>query len=53
MAELTDAQSRLIDEAAATSAGSASLSDIQHVVILMQSHAPVTYPCGYRWFPAY
>ena len=38
MAELTDAQSRLIDEAAATSAGSASLSDIQHVVILMQEN---------------
>jgi phospholipase C len=38
MAELTGAQSRLIDEAAAASAGSASLSDIQHVVILMQEN---------------
>jgi len=38
VADLTDAQSRLIDEAAATSAGSASLSDIQHVVILMQEN---------------
>jgi phospholipase C len=38
VAELTGAQSRLIDEAAATSAGSASLSDIQHVVILMQEN---------------
>ncbi len=38
MAELTDAQSRLIDDAAPTSAGSASLSDIQHVVILMQEN---------------
>ncbi len=38
MAELTDAQSRLIDEAAAASAGPASLSDIQHVVILMQEN---------------
>jgi phospholipase C len=35
--ELTDAQARLIDEATA-SAGSASLSDIQHVVILMQEN---------------
>jgi hypothetical protein len=32
VAELTGAQSRLIDEAGAASAGSASLSDIQHVV---------------------
>ena len=38
MAELTGAQSRLIDEAAAASAGPASLSDIQHVVILMQEN---------------
>ena len=37
MGELTDAQARLIDEATA-SAGSASLSDIQHVVILMQEN---------------
>ena len=38
MAELTGAQSRLIDEAGAASAGSARLSDIQHVVILMQEN---------------
>ena len=38
MAELTGAQSRLIDEAAAASAGPASLSDIQHVVILIQEN---------------
>ena len=38
MAGLTGAQSRLIDEATAASAGSASLSDIQHVVILMQEN---------------
>ena len=38
MAELTGAQSRLIDEAAAASAGPASLSDIQHVVFLMQEN---------------
>ena len=37
MGELTDAQARLIDEATA-SAGSASLGDIQHVVILMQEN---------------
>jgi phospholipase C len=37
MSEPTDAQARLIDEATA-SAGSASLSDIQHVVILMQEN---------------
>ena len=37
MGEPTDAQARLIDEATA-SAGSASLSDIQHVVILMQEN---------------
>jgi phospholipase C len=36
--ELSDAQARLIDEATAASAGSASLSDIQHVVILMQEN---------------
>jgi len=35
--ELTDAQARLIDEATAAS-GSASLSDIGHVVILMQEN---------------
>jgi phospholipase C len=38
VAELTGAQSRLIDEATAAAAGSASLSDIQHVVILMQEN---------------
>ncbi len=38
MGELSDAQARLIDEATAASAGSASLSDIQHVVILMQEN---------------
>ena len=37
MGELPDAQARLIDEATAA-AGSASLSDIQHVVILMQEN---------------
>jgi phospholipase C len=36
--ELPDAQARLIDEATAAPAGSASLSDIQHVVILMQEN---------------
>ena len=38
MGELSDAQARLIDEATAASAGSASLSDIQCVVILMQEN---------------
>ena len=38
MSELTDAQARLIDQATAASAGPASLSDIQHVVILMQEN---------------
>ena len=38
MGELSDAQARLIDEVTAASAGSASLSDIQHVVILMQEN---------------
>jgi Phosphoesterase family len=38
VAELTGTQSRLIDEVAAASAGPASLSDIQHVVILMQEN---------------
>ena len=38
MAGLTGAQSRLIDEAAAASPGTASLSDVQHVVILMQEN---------------
>ena len=37
MGELPDAQARLIDQATAA-AGSASLSDIQHVVILMQEN---------------
>jgi Lrp/AsnC family leucine-responsive transcriptional regulator len=37
MGELPDAQARLIDEATAA-AGSASLNDIQHVVILMQEN---------------
>ena len=37
MGEPTDAQARLIDEATAA-AGPASLSDIQHVVILMQEN---------------
>ena len=37
MAELTGAQARLIDEAAAA-AGAASLADVQHVVILMQEN---------------
>ena len=37
MGELTDAQAKLIDKATAAS-GSASLSDIQHVVILMQEN---------------
>jgi phospholipase C len=54
VAELTDAQSRLIDEAAATSAGSASLSDIQHVVILMQENRSFDHYfgtlCGVRGF---
>jgi phospholipase C len=36
--ELTGAQARLIDEATAVSAGPASLSDIEHVVILMQEN---------------
>jgi len=38
VAELTGAQSRLIDQATAASAGPASLSDIEHVVILMQEN---------------
>ena len=38
MAGMTGAQSRLIDEAAAASPGAASLSDVQHVVILMQEN---------------
>jgi phospholipase C len=38
MAELSGAQARLIDEAASGSAGPASLSDIAHVVILMQEN---------------
>jgi phospholipase C len=38
VAGLTGAQSRLIDEAAAASPGAASLSDVQHVVILMQEN---------------
>ena len=38
MSELTDAQARLIEEAAAASPGPASLSDIQHVVVLMQEN---------------
>ncbi len=38
MSELTEAQARLVDEAAATAAGPASLSDIEHVVILMQEN---------------
>jgi phospholipase C len=38
VAELSGAQARLIDEATAAPAGSASLSDIQHVVILMQEN---------------
>ncbi len=38
MSELSDAQSRLIDKATAVSAESASLSDIEHVVILMQEN---------------
>jgi phospholipase C len=38
VSELTDAQARLVDEAAATAAGPASLSDIEHVVILMQEN---------------
>jgi phospholipase C len=37
MGELPDAQARLIDQATAAT-GSASLSDIQHVVILMQEN---------------
>jgi phospholipase C len=36
--ELTGAQARLIDEATAVSAGPGSLSDIEHVVILMQEN---------------
>jgi phospholipase C len=38
VSEVTDAQARLIDQATATPAGSASLGDIQHVVILMQEN---------------
>jgi phospholipase C len=38
VAGMTGAQSRLIDEAAAASQGAASLSDVQHVVILMQEN---------------
>jgi phospholipase C len=38
VSELTDAQARLVDKAAAAAAGSASLSDIAHVVILMQEN---------------
>ena len=37
MSGLTDVQARLIDEATAA-AGASSLSDIQHVVILMQEN---------------
>jgi len=36
--ELSDAQARLIDRATAAPAGPASLSDIEHVVILMQEN---------------
>jgi phospholipase C len=35
---LSDAQARLIDEATAAPTGSAGLSDIQHVVVLMQEN---------------
>ena len=38
MGELSDAQARLIDEATAAPAGPASLSDIKHVIILMQEN---------------
>lgn len=38
MGELTNAQARLMDQATAASAGSASLNDVQHVVILMQEN---------------
>ena len=38
MGEMSDAQARLIDQATATSGASASLNDIQHVVILMQEN---------------
>ena len=38
MGELGDAQARLIDRATAASAGPASLSDVAHVVILMQEN---------------
>ena len=38
MGGLSDAQARLLDEATATPAGSASLSDVQHVVVLMQEN---------------
>jgi phospholipase C len=38
MSDLTGAQGRLIEQAAVVSAGSASLNDIQHVVILMQEN---------------
>jgi phospholipase C len=36
--EMSDAQARLIDQATAASGASASLNDIQHVVILMQEN---------------
>ena len=38
MGELSDAQARLIDRATAAPAGPASLSNIEHVVILMQEN---------------
>ncbi len=38
MSEVTDAQARLIDQATAVPGGSASLGDVQHVVILMQEN---------------
>ena len=38
MSDVTDAQARLLDEAAATDVGSANLNDIEHVIILMQEN---------------
>jgi phospholipase C len=38
VSDMTGAQGRLIDQASAAPAGSASLGDIQHVVILMQEN---------------
>src|SRR5271156_4657078 len=46
VSELTGAQARLVDEAAAAAAGSASLSDVAHVVILMQENRSLDHYFG-------